>query len=145
MSVAGKVKDFIESRPFLKEFEQMFPVVNMDLLDEKTTSYSIESTPAEPIIKRYTNGDSVRQYVFSLCSRELYGEQENGDTAEFYEKFADWLDKCTANGNLPELSGQPQSRSIRQQQAAIFTTIRAQSASTGYSVNLFISNGGRKI
>ena len=113
MSVAGKVKDFVEGCPFLREFEQMFPVVNMDLLGENATAYSIESTPAEPIIKRYTNGDSVRQYVFSLCSRELYGEQENGDTAEFYEKFANWLDECTANGNLPELSGQLQSRSIR--------------------------------
>lgn len=113
MSVAGKVKEFIEQCPFLKEFEQMFPVVNMDMLDENVTSYSIESTPAEPIVKRYTNGDTVRQYVFSLCSRELYGEEENGDTAEFYEKFADWLDECTEAGNLPALSGQLASRSIR--------------------------------
>lgn len=113
MSVAIKVKDFIETCPFLKEFEQMFPVVNTDILDENTTSYSIESTPADPIIKRYTNGDTVRQYVFSLCSREIYGESENEETAEFYEKFADWLDECTEMGNLPALSGQLVSRSIR--------------------------------
>ena len=113
MSVAVKVKEFIEGCPFLKEFEQMFPVVNTDMLDEKATSYSIESTPAEPVIKRYANGDTVRQYVFSLCSRELYGESENEETAEFYEKFADWLEECTRSGNLPKLTDQLKSKSIR--------------------------------
>ena len=113
MSVAVKVKEFIEECPFLKEFEQMFPVVNTDMLGENTTSYSIESTPAEPIVKRYSNGDTVRQYVFSLCSRELFGETENEETAEFYEKFADWLEECTRSGTLPGLSSKLKSKSIR--------------------------------
>ena len=113
MSVAVKVKEFIEGCPFLEEFEQMFALVNMDMLNEDATTYSIESTPAEPILKTYTNGDTVRQYIFSLCSRELYGSTENEKTAEFYEKFADWLEECTRSGDLPELSGKLQSRSIR--------------------------------
>lgn len=113
MSVSVKVKEFIEGCPFLKEFEQMFPVVNTDMLGEDTTSYSIESTPADPIIKRYSNGDTVRQYVFSLCSREIYGESENEETAEFYEKFADWLEECTRSGALPKLTGKLKSKSIR--------------------------------
>ena len=113
MSVAVKVKEFIKKCPYLKEYGDMFAVVNMDLLSEIATVYSIESTPADPILKRYTNGDSVRQYVFSLCSRELYGECENDQTAEFYEKFADWLEECTYSGELPELSGNLQSKSIQ--------------------------------
>ena len=113
MSVAVKVKEFIEGCPFLEEFEQMFALVNIDMLNEDATTYSIESTPAEPILKRYTNGDTVRQYVFSLCSREMYGESENDQTVEFYEKFADWLEGCTYSGELPELSGNLQGKSIR--------------------------------
>lgn len=113
MSVAVKVKEFIETCPFLKEFERAFSVVYMNVLEDGTTMYSIEETPTEPIVKKYANGDSVRQYVFSLCSRELYGPVENEDTAEFYEKFSDWLEDCTREGNLPELSGQLQSKSIR--------------------------------
>ena len=114
MSVAVKVKEFIETCPFLKEFEQAtFPVVNMDVLEDQPTMYSIEETPADPIVKRYANGDSVRQYVFSLCSRELYGPAENEDTAKFYEKFSDWLEDCIREGILPVLSGQLQSKSIR--------------------------------
>ena len=114
MSVAGKVKEFIETCPFLEEFGQAtYPVVNLNMLEENPTMYSIEETPAEPIVKRYANGDSVRQYVFSLCSRELYGPVENEKTAEFYEKFSDWLEDCTREGFLPALSGQLQSKSIR--------------------------------
>lgn len=90
MSVATKVAEFIAGCPFLEEFEQMFPIV-----------------------KRYTNGDTIRQMVFSLCSREWYGEESNKDTAEFYEKFSDWLDECTEQGRLPALSGNLTSKSIQ--------------------------------
>ena len=114
MSIACKVKEFIEQCPFLEEFEQAtFPVVNMNLLEADPTMYSIESTPAEPILKRFANGDTLRQYVFSLCSRELYGPIENLNTAEFDEKFSDWLEECTKERKLPNLSGQLQSKSIR--------------------------------
>lgn len=114
MSVAVKVKEFIETCPFLKEFEQAtFSVVNMNVLEDGATMYSIEETPAEPIVRRYADGSSVRQYVFSLCSRELYGPAENEATAEFYEKFSEWLEDCTRGGVLPALSGQLQSKSIR--------------------------------
>ncbi|MEJ8734578.1 hypothetical protein [Mediterraneibacter sp. ICN-202921] len=114
MSVASKVKEFIETCPFLEEFGQVtYPVVNLNVLEEDPTMYSIEETPAEPVIKRFANGDTVRQYVFSLCSRELYGPAENEKTAEFYEKFSDWLEERTREGILPALSGQLQSKSVR--------------------------------
>ena len=101
MSVAVKVKEFIETCPFLKEFEQAtFSVVNMNVLEDGATMYSIEETPAEPIVRRYADGSSVRQYVFSLCSRELYGPAENEATAEFYEKFSEWPDNA---GSTPPL------------------------------------------
>lgn len=113
MSIAVQVKKFIETCPFLEEFENLFPSVSINKLDESPTMYSIEETPAEPIVKRYANGDSVRQYVFSLCSCELYGAVENEKTSEFYERFSDWLEDCTRKNVLPELSGQLQSKSIR--------------------------------
>lgn len=113
MSIASKVTEFIGTCPFLNEFENMFPVVNQDMLEENTVAYCVESTPAEPILKRYANGDTVRQYVFALCSREFFGAEENKDTSEFYDKFADWLETCSREGNLPELDGKLQSKSIR--------------------------------
>lgn len=113
MSIASKVVEFLSGCPYMREFEQLFPVVELDVLGESPTTYMVESTPAEPILKRYANGDTERQYVFSLCSREFYGAPENVDTSEFYENFSDWLDDCTKEGKLPDLKGNLTSKSIR--------------------------------
>ena len=113
MSVAGKVIEFLGQCPYLKSFHEMFPVMEIDTLGEDPTTYMIESTPANPILKRYANGDTERHYVFSLCSREFYGAPENIDTTEFYENFSDWLDFCTKEGRLPDLKGNLISKSIR--------------------------------
>ena len=86
--------------------------MEIDTLGEDPTTYMIESTPANPILKRYANGDTERQYVFSLCSREFYGAPENIDTTEFYENFSDWLDFFTKEGRLPDLKGNLISKSI---------------------------------
>lgn len=113
MSVASKVMEFLSECPYMREFKQLFPVVELDILGESPTTYMVESTPAEPVLKRYANGDTERQYVFSLCSREFYGAPENVDTSEFYENFSDWLDTCTKEGKLPNLKGNLISKSIR--------------------------------
>lgn len=113
MSIVSKVVEFLSGCPYMREFEQLFPVVELDVLGESPTTYMVESTPAEPILKRYANGDTERQYVFSLCSREFYGAPENVDTSEFYENFSDWLDTCTKEGKLPNLKGNLISKSIR--------------------------------
>lgn len=105
MSVIGAVRDFIvEKCTFLEEFDSLFPLVSVDMLGEKTPSYAIESVPSEPVVKRYMNGDSVRKLTFYLCSRNLYGMNENVDTSEFYEKFADWLEDCNNQKELPVLA-----------------------------------------
>lgn len=106
MSVIEAVRKFIQDNcPFLEELDELFPVVNLDKLEEVPASYSIESVPSEPVVKRYMNGDSVRKLTFYLCSRNLYDVQENADTSEFYEKFADWLEECNSEGNFPVLDG----------------------------------------
>ena len=113
MSIMSKVTDFIATCPHLEEFQQLFPKVELDKLDEEATAYAVEVTPAEPIVKRFANGDTLRQYVFSVCSREWYGTAENVNTSEFYEKFAEWLEECTESRTLPELTGNLESKAIR--------------------------------
>lgn len=106
MSVINAVREFIKDNcPFLKEFDDLFPVVNLDMLPENPTSYSIESVPSEPIVKRYMNGDSIRKVTFHLCSRAFYSKETNVDTSEFYEKFSDWLEECNEQKNFPVLEG----------------------------------------
>lgn len=106
MSVIESIRAFIRDNcPFLEEFNELFPVVNMDKLEESPTTYSIESVPSDPVVKRYMNGDAVRKTTFYLCSRNLYDVEKNVDTSEFYEKFSDWLEECNLTKHLPELEG----------------------------------------
>lgn len=96
------LRKYIKTCPYLDEFEKR---INVDYLDEEPTSYSIEETPCEPIIKKYIGGDSKRQYQFIFTSRESYGADvlQNIDNCGFYEDFAQWLEDETIKGNLLKL------------------------------------------
>ena len=77
MSVISAIRDFITTCPYLDEFEETFSKVDIDFLEEKPTNYMVEAVPAEPIVKRYTNGDSIRRVAFHFCSRVFWGDMEN--------------------------------------------------------------------
>ncbi len=77
----------------------------MNYLEPTPDTYSIEEIPIEPILKKYVNGDSIRQYAFIFTSREPYGADvlQNIDNSGFYEKFADWIESNNDNGIFPIL------------------------------------------
>lgn len=98
------IRNFIRTCPHLSEFAKG---INVDYLDENSNSYSIEEVPTQPIIKKYVNGDSIRQYDFIFCSRESYGADvlQNIDNSGFYEHFAKWLEDKTNKGDIPLIDG----------------------------------------
>lgn len=61
MSVISAIRDFITAEcPYLDEFSDMFSdvaKVDVDTLDSEPTNYMIEVVPADPVVKRYANGD----------------------------------------------------------------------------------------
>lgn len=87
------LRDYIRTCPHLDTFNNAIKV-NVNYLEPQTDTYSIEEVPIEPILKRYVNGDSIRQYAFIFTSREPYGIDvfQNIDNSGFYEKFADWIE-----------------------------------------------------
>ena len=72
MSVIGAIRDFIATCPYLDEFKETFSKVDIDFLEEKPTNYMVEAVPAEPIVKQYINGDSIRRVAFHFCSGEIW-------------------------------------------------------------------------
>ena len=98
------LRDYIRTCPHLDAFNNAIKV-NVNYLEPDVDTYSIEEVPIEPIIKRYVNGDSVRQYAFIFTSREPYGVDvlQNIDNSGFYEKFADWIENQNNNEILPLL------------------------------------------
>jgi len=102
--------------------------INVDFLPEKGVEYSIDTTPATEIIKRYVGGASQRQYLFVIRSVNDYGPGvlQNIANSGFYENLAAWLETQTAARNFPSLPAGKRPQKIEAQ-------------STGY---LFTSDAG---
>lgn len=114
-TIIESVRNYIKTCPYLKEFEDEIVKVNVDKLEEESTVYSINESVFDPILKRYIDGSSERQFVFVFASRESYGKDviENINNIGFYEDFADWLDNNSKQGILPSLGEGKQALSIQ--------------------------------
>ena len=77
----------------------------MDALGEEAVEYTIETGMFDPIIKKYIDGSSVRQYQFSFASREFYSMDriQNMRNICFYEKLAEWVEDQSRKENLPDM------------------------------------------
>lgn len=111
MTVIESIQTFISNCPYINEFNK---VINIDYLLENASLHSIESISVSPIIQKYINGDSIRQYVFTFSSKESYGQDmiQKLQNSGFSEYFSDWLEEQTIEGNLPVLSEGKESRKI---------------------------------
>lgn len=100
--IIDSIRDFIAECPYLDDFHKG---VNVNFLSEQTVSYTIEEVPANAIVKRYVNGDTIRQALFIFASREFYGADivQQLDNSLFYEKLSNWFEVQTRQGLLPSL------------------------------------------
>ena len=100
--IIESVRNYIRTCPHLQEFDNVVRV-NVNYLDADADSYSIEEIPSEPILKKYVDGSTTRQYQFVFTSREPYNSDvlNNIDNSGFYQNFADWIEEQNNLGNLP--------------------------------------------
>lgn len=100
-NIIEAIKKHIETCPLLDGDK-----VNVDYIGTEM-SYSIDSLPCDPVIQRYTDGGSKRQYQFAFTSKEIYDEDSrvNIDNSEFQQAFEDWLEKCNMLNDFPVLEG----------------------------------------
>lgn len=99
-----------EIRNYFKDHVQLastFENILVDFIGDEAITYTIEPIPVEPIIRNYTDGSSLRQYVFQFGSREYYdnGVAQNIENLDFYEKFKDEIETNNKNGVLPNIDG----------------------------------------
>ncbi|WP_411168623.1 chloramphenicol resistance protein [Clostridium sp. MB05] len=102
--IIDSIRDFIMTCPHLSAIDNIINV-NVNYLNNTSDVYSINQEPDEIVIKRYINGDSLREYNFILMSKENYSEDvmKNIKISSFYEKFLEWLEDQTDKENLPIL------------------------------------------
>lgn len=79
--------------------------IHVDFLPEDAGSYSLDVVPCKEWVKQYLGGGGVKQFLFSLSSREVLDEtlRQQMDNIGFYEDFSGWLYQQTMVGDLPDL------------------------------------------
>lgn len=99
-SIIQAVTDYFCSCPLLKD-----GVFRVDALGTSGIEYTIEPGTFDPIIQKFVDGSSIRQYQFSFGSREYYSMDriQNIQNSSFYEELAEWIEEQSRAGNLPEL------------------------------------------
>lgn len=108
--IIESIRDFIQKK-ILTNGERL----NIEFLGNEPTQYVIEEIPCTTVLTEDIDGSSSRQYKFNFASREYFGQEarQNIENSKFYENFARLLEECTANDDLPELTGGRQSTKIK--------------------------------
>lgn len=99
--IIESIRDYILSCPFLKDGK-----VNVDYLPDEM-AYSIDPVGGDPVYKQYTDGTCLKQFQFSLLSKEAYdGDARTGiANSGFYQFFEEWIERNNMNDIFPELEG----------------------------------------
>lgn len=102
--IIESIRNYMRNLECLDTFNNAIRV-NINYLEENPDTYSIEEVPINPIIKKYINGDSIRQYAFIFTSREPYGVDilTNIDNSGFYEKLGNEIERNNENEIFPLL------------------------------------------
>ena len=98
MSILEYIREFIADCPYLTD-----SCIYIDFLDDKMYGYMLEGVPVSEVIRRYSDGGSIRRYEFVFGARLPYGTEQTAFNHQFYQKFSEWLEEQVKQGNLPYL------------------------------------------
>lgn len=93
------VRDWFLSCPLL----QPNTLFSVDKLGADPVEYDIAPLSCNPIVKKFCDGGSIRQFQFAFASREEYDARQNMKNTAFYEQLTTWLEQQSDKGNLPKL------------------------------------------
>ena len=101
MSIIESVKNYLGNCPKL-----LNNVINVNYLGPETVSYTVDNVPVKSLLKRYSDGETLRQFCFTVASREIYDSDivSNTEVSEFFEEFERWIELQNMEKNLPDLT-----------------------------------------
>ena len=100
MTIIEAVRTYLATCPLLNGGK-----LNVDFLPPEAVTYSVDVVPVQPVVKRYMDGSSVRQFLFVLATRAYYGAhiRQQIDNLCFFESFEEWLDTQNRAQIFPSL------------------------------------------
>lgn len=108
----------------LKEYFETFPelgglaTVKVDFLGKDAGSYSLEETPAVPVVREFVDGSRECQFIFVLASRNFYAidmNRQNIDNLHIFERLRDWLSDNATQDIFPDLGDEREVQSLTTQ------------------------------
>ncbi len=109
MTVIEALRKYFKQFPRLQEER-----LDMNCLQSKTDSYSIDSVPGESVLTRYLDGSTVRRCLFTISGRMYHSadlKNQNSNMA-FFEDLEAWIERKTLFMHLPELGEKRKARSL---------------------------------
>ena len=103
MNKIEKIQEFIQTCPYLKNDR-----INVDYLDGKLYSYSLQVTGNETRLDKYVDGTGGRkQLTFDFVVNMPMGARllENLTNSQFGEDFCNWINTQNRLRNLPNIDG----------------------------------------
>lgn len=99
-SIIEGLSDYFMKCPLMED-----GVFRVNALGSDPVEYALESAITSPVLKRYVDGSSIRQYQFNFNSREAYSMDRIMaiQSESFYEDFCNWVEGQSISGNLPDM------------------------------------------
>jgi hypothetical protein len=139
MTILESIRNYIKQCEYLEEFNGAVRVRVDFSNNEEATTYTIEEgVTSQPIVKKYVDGSTLRQYLFTFSSIEAYGADilQNIDNVGFYEDFTQWLEVNTKQGILPIMAEGKEARSIEALTNGYIFDNASDSSTARYQVQL---------
>jgi len=102
-SIIESVREYFLKCPYLEDDVRL----SVDFLGNQPLEYGIYTEPINPTIKKYVDGDELKQFAFIFTTRshmsgDLVTQLEN---SAFFDNLIDWICEMNYKKEFPELEG----------------------------------------
>lgn len=102
-SIIESVREYFLKCPYLEDDVRL----SVDFLGDQPLEYGIYTEPISPTIKKYVDGDELKQFGFIFTTRshmsgDLVTQLEN---SAFFDNLIDWIQEMNYKKEFPELDG----------------------------------------
>lgn len=102
-AIIESVRDYFLQCPYLEDEARL----NVDFLGDEPIEYGIYTEPSTQVIKKYVDGDELKQLTFVFTTRtamsgDLTTQLEN---SAFFDRLIEWVYKQNKAKNYPQIEG----------------------------------------
>lgn len=102
-SIIESVREYFLKCPYLEDDVRL----GVDFLGDQPLEYGIYTEPISPTIKKYVDGDELKQFGFIFTTRshmsgDLVTQLEN---SAFFDNLIEWIQEMNYKKEFPELEG----------------------------------------